>query len=132
MNLVCKSMPSFNGAFEVVVQVVYVHVAVAEATARRDMEVADHAVDAQAALDTATFFTLGVEALAVVLPLTLLDVFATAKSPGHGGVRLAHFFAGIATAGLDRIRGCVGTIAAAAVVRIEMHCDVVLRVANLH
>ena len=117
-----------DGALEVVIQVVHVHVAVAEAAPGRDVEVADHLVDAQAALDAAAFLALGVQPLAVVLPLALLDVLAAAEGPRHGRVRFPHFFARVAAAGLDGVGGRVGAVAAAAVVWVEVHGDVVLGV----
>ena len=131
VDLVREGVPAGDGALEVVVQVVHVHVAVAEAAARRDVEVADDLVDAQPALDAAAFFALRVQPLAVVLSLALLDVLAAAEGPRHGGVGFAHLFARVAAAGFDGVGGSVGAVAAAAVVGVEVHGDVVLGVAAL-
>ncbi len=57
------------------------HVAVAEAAAGRQVEVAHHLVDAQAALDAAALVTLLVQPLGVVLALALLDVLAAPEGP---------------------------------------------------
>jgi hypothetical protein len=57
------------------------HVAVGEGFAGCEMEVADDLVNADAAFDTAAFAPLGVEALAVVFTLTLLDAFAATEGP---------------------------------------------------
>lgn len=59
-----------------------------------------------------------------MFPLALLDVFAASKGPGGAGVGFAHFLAGIATAGLYRILRSRGAVAAAAVVGVEVGCDI--------
>lgn len=88
------------GAAEVVVEVVHVHVAIAEALARREVEVAHDLIDADAALDAAALAPLRVELLAVVLALALLHALAVSKGPGLGCVRLPHFGTRIAAARL--------------------------------
>ncbi len=87
----------------VVLQVVHVHVSVAEATAGRKVEVSDNLVDAQAALDAAALFALLVELLGVVFPLALLHALAPTEGPGGLGICFTDFVAGIAAAGLLRV-----------------------------
>ena len=117
---------------EVVVQVVHVHVAVAEALARREVEVAHHLVDADAALDAAAFAALLVEVLAVVFALALLDVLASAKRPAHAGVGVSHFVAGVAAAGLARRTGSRRAIAFPAVIWIQvLACIFIVQLAIL-
>ena len=110
---------------EVVVQVVDVHRAVAEAAPGGDVEVPHHLVHAEAALDAAALLALRVEFLAVVLPLALLDVLAFAEGPADAGVGLAHLFAGGAAAGFLDGRWGWGAVAVAAVVRGEVGGGVV-------
>lgn len=69
-------MAALDGAVKVVVQVVHVHVAVAEAAARCDVEVAHDLVDADHAFDPAALVALLVEPLAVSLALALLHALA--------------------------------------------------------
>jgi len=57
------------------------HVAVTEALARREVEVAHDLVDTDASLNSASFASLFVEVLRIVLALALFDVLTTAKGP---------------------------------------------------
>lgn len=68
---------------EVVVQVVYMHVGTAEASAWRHMKVAHHLVDPQVAFNTAAFFSLRIQPLAIVFAFALLHVLTSSKGPGH-------------------------------------------------
>ena len=81
---------------EVVVQIVHVHCAVAEAPAGRDVEIANDFVHAEAAFDPASLAALRIEFLGVVLAFALFDIFAAAEGPGYGCVGFPHFFAGVA------------------------------------
>lgn len=101
-------------------QVVDVHVPVAETTAGRNVEVADHLVDAQATFDATSFVTLLGEPLRVVLPLALLHGGAVAEGPGRLGVGFAHFFAGGAAAGLFGVVGGRSAVAGTAVGGVEV------------
>lgn len=58
MDLVREGVAAFDRAVEVVVEIVDVHGAVAEAAAGRDVEVADDLVDSEAALDAASLLSL--------------------------------------------------------------------------
>ena len=87
----------------VVLKVVHVHVAVAEAAAGRDVEVADHLVHAEPALDAAALLPLLVQVLAVVLALALLDALAAAKGPGRLRVGVLDLVTGVAAPGLLRV-----------------------------
>ena len=82
------------GRVEVVVQVVHVHGAVAEAASGGDVEVPDHLVDPKSAFDPTALLALGVELLAVVLPFALLDVFSLAEGPADASVCFSYFLAG--------------------------------------
>ena len=89
---------------EVVVQIVYVHVAIAEAAPGRDVEVADDLVDAQVAFDAAPFAPLLVETLTIAFAFALLDAFAATEGPAVGGVGFADIVAGVAAAGFLGVR----------------------------
>jgi len=63
-------------AGKVVLQVMYVHVAIAKTLAGCEVEVSNHFVDTDATLDTTSLAPLLVQVLAVVFPLALLDILA--------------------------------------------------------
>jgi hypothetical protein len=102
-----------------------VHVAITEAAARGDVEVANNLVNAQPALDSAALVALLIQLLAVVLALALLDVFAPTESPGGLRVRVLDFLAGVAASGLLRIGRGLCAVARTAVVWVEMDSDLV-------
>lgn len=112
----------------VVLQVVNVHVAIAEASARGKMEVAHHLVHAQVSLDATALLALGIELLGVVLALALLDILTSAKGPRGQGVCFSDFVAGIAAAGLLGVGGRLGAVTIAAVVGSEVFGGVVVEV----
>ena len=60
VDRVGEGVAAVDGAVEVVLEIVHVHVAVAEALARRKVEVANHLVDPDAAFDAATLAALRV------------------------------------------------------------------------
>lgn len=103
VHLVREGVLDAVAAGEVVLQVVYVHVAVAETLAGSKVEVSNHLVDADAALDAASLLPLRVQVLAVVFPLALLDALAPTEGPAHAGVSLPHFGASVTAARLDRV-----------------------------
>lgn len=76
-----KRVAAGDGGLEVIVQIMHVHRTAAEASTGRDVEVAYHLVDAEAAFDPAALLALGVEFLGIVHPFALLHVLPTAKSP---------------------------------------------------
>jgi hypothetical protein len=79
--MVREHMAAFDRGIIEVVEVVDVHIAITEAPPRCDVEVPDNFVDSQATFYAASLTPLGIQALGIVLPLTLLDVLATSKSP---------------------------------------------------
>lgn len=56
-----------NRALPVILEIVNVHVTVAETSARSKMEVSNHLVDTQATLDTAPLLSLLVQLLSIML-----------------------------------------------------------------
>lgn len=81
MNNMCEGVTMLRRVLEIIVQVVDMHVSVAEAAAWRNVKVTDNFVDPNSTLDPASFFTLRVETLCIPFLLTLLNIFAPAKSP---------------------------------------------------
>lgn len=81
MNLVRKCVSAFDWTLEIVVQVMNVHVPIAETPPGCDMEIANNFVYPQASFYTTALFSLGVETLAVMFPFALLNVFSAAKRP---------------------------------------------------
>ncbi len=121
MDLMAESVPRLPlRHIEVIIQIVHVHLPVAETAPRRDVEVTNHLVHAEAALDAAALAALRVQQVAVVFALALLDALAAAEGPADRGVGFADFFAGVAAAGFDGRGGRGGTEAVAAVVWGEM------------
>lgn len=119
--LVARGLP-------VVLQVVNVHVAVAEAATGRQMKVAHDLVHLQETIDAAALVALLLQALRVVLALALLKGLAVAKCPGNLSVRLADFLASVAAAGLFGIVRGRRSAAVTAVTGIQVLGSVVVQV----
>lgn len=126
VDRVPERVAALDGCLPVVLEVVNVHVVVAETPARRNVEVAHNFVDAQAALDAAPFGALLVEALSVVFARALLDVLATAKRPRRLRVCFTHLVARVAAAGLGGVGGGWRAVAVAAVGGVEVLCGFVV------
>jgi hypothetical protein len=120
-----EHMTALYRCIEVVIEIMYVHVAIAETPPRGDMEVANNLVDSKASFYPTPFFPLRIQPLSIVFTLALLDVLTTPESPGGRGVRLPNFFAGIATARFLRIGWRIRTIASTTVGWIKM-CRLVI------
>jgi hypothetical protein len=114
----------------VVLEIVHVHVAAAEAAAGGQVEVSDDLVDTNASLNAAALMALGLELLGVVLALALLDALTLAKGPRCLRIGLADLLAGVAAAGLDGVRRGRGAVAGTAVVRVQMGGFLLGRVAT--
>jgi hypothetical protein len=76
-----ERVTALHRSVPVVLEVVDVHVSIAEAAARGDVEVSDNLVHAQVAVDAAALVPLLVQLLGVVLALALLDALALTESP---------------------------------------------------
>lgn len=124
VDLVREGVAALDGAVEVVVQVVHVHVAVAKAAPRRDVEVAHHLVHADRTLDPAALLPLRVQPLAVALALALLDPLAAPERPAVLCVGLPHLIARVAAARLRRVGRRRRRVAGAAVFGVKMRCTV--------
>ena len=57
------------------------HIAIAEASSWRDVKVPDNFINSQTSLNTTSFVPLGIQLLAVVFPLALLDPLPTTECP---------------------------------------------------
>ncbi len=79
MDFVCEGMATFDGGVKVIVEIMDVHVAVAETAPRGNVKVAHHLVDADDALNTATFLPLCIQFLTVAFSLALLDALTTTE-----------------------------------------------------
>jgi len=104
----------------VVLKIVNMHVAAAEASSGGEMEVTNDLVHAQASLNAATLVTLSVQLLAIMLAFTLLNALTTAKGPRSLGIGLANFVTSLTTSGLLSIGRRLSTIAATAVGGVEV------------
>lgn len=115
---------------EVVFEIVGVHVPGRETAARGNVEIANHLVDTDYALQTTSFVALSVDSFRVVLAHALLDVLATSECPLFLRVRFPHFVACVAAAGLDGVVGRGSAAAFAAVCWVEVLCGFVAGVAG--
>jgi hypothetical protein len=109
-----------NIALPVVLQIVHVHVAVAETAAGGKVEVANDLVDTQATLDTAALLSLLVQLLGIVLALALLDILSPAKGPRGLRVGLADLVTGLTAAFLLRVGRRRGTVATSTVLGVQV------------
>lgn len=119
MDRMAESMRSLAWV-KIVVQIVYVHHAIAEAPSRGDVEVAYYFVDAETALDSASLVPLCFQLLRVMFSFALFNPFAFAKSPRNSGICFSYFFARLTAAWLGSRRWRRRSIAFAAIGRIQM------------
>lgn len=108
------------GEVPVVLEIVDVHVTIAEASAGSKMEVSNDLVDLQQALNTATLFPLLVQSLRVMLPLALLHTLASAKGPRRLRISLSNLVTGIAAARLLSVGRRSSSVTATTVVGIQV------------
>jgi len=120
MDCVRENMPSYNRGIKVIVQIVYVHIAIAETSPRCDMEVTHHLVHPDISLNTASFISLSVQSLCVMFSFALLHILTASKSPRHTSICLSYFVASITTAGLLCVWRRVCAVTTAAIIRIQM------------
>lgn len=81
VNSMGEWMSTRNWGIEVVLEIVNVHVAIAETASWGNVEVSNDLVHAESSLNSAAFFSLRIEPLSIVFPLTLLDTLSLAKCP---------------------------------------------------
>ena len=130
VDRVGERVAALHRRLPVVLEVVHVHVAVAEAPAGRKVEVANDLVDAQATVDAAALMPLLVQLLSVVLALALLDPLALTKRPRRLRVRLPDLIACLAAAGLRRVARRGRAVAWSTVRGIQMRRGLIRGVAN--
>lgn len=99
-------MPALDGRVEEIVEVVDVHVAIAETPPGRNVEIAYYFVDSDDSFDPTSFVALLVQSRPVAFALALLDSFTTAECPAVGCVCFAHFVACIAAPWFFGVRRC--------------------------
>ena len=129
VDLVGEGMRIF--VLEVVLEVMYVKIAIGEGLSRSNVEVSNNLVHLDVALETASLLALLVEMLGVVLAFTLLNALATTERPRYGGVRIAYFVAGVAAVSLLCIGGSWSAVAFAAVVGGKVGCFVLVSAAGV-
>ena len=81
MDVVCKDVASLNGSIKKVVEIMHVHVAVAETSSRCNMEISNDLIDADPAFDPATLLSLRIQSLPIMFTLALLDILTSPESP---------------------------------------------------
>ena len=120
VNLVRKSMAFVYGSIEVIVEVMYVHRAIAEASTRRDMEVANDLIYAQVPLNPASFVSLSIESFPIMFSFTLFHPLASSKCPAHTCVRFADIVTSVAATDFLSVGRGVGTEAFSTVFGVKM------------
>ena len=121
MNGMGERVTACNWCIKKVLEVVDVHVAIAETASWSNVEISNDLVDSDSSLNTASFFALLVESFAVVFPFALLHAFALSESPGNAGVCLSNFLASVTTSLLRRTRWGSCTVATSTVVVSEVN-----------
>ena len=81
MDFVCKSVATFNRALVVVVEVVYVHIAITETPPWCYVEITDNLVHPQASFYAAALSPLFIQPLSIVFALTLFNILPSTESP---------------------------------------------------
>lgn len=74
-------MAMLGRGIEVVVEIMYMHVTVAETSAWCNMKIANDFVHPEPAFYSATLFALLIQLFRVMLSLTLFDVFSAPEGP---------------------------------------------------
>lgn len=80
------------------------HLSIAEAAARRNVEIANDLVDPEPSFNAAALFALSVQFLAIVFFLALFHIFTPTERPRNGGVSFAHLFASLTASRFCRSR----------------------------
>ena len=78
-----ESMTALNRAFEVIVQIVNMHVPIAKTAAWSDMKISHNFVNSQVSFYTASFVSLSIQIFAVVLSFALLNALSAPESPRY-------------------------------------------------
>jgi hypothetical protein len=81
MYLMRKCMPSLHRCVKVIVEIMYMHIPVAETPSWRDMEIAHNFIYPHNSFDSASLFPLRVEAFTVSFAFTLLNALTPPKRP---------------------------------------------------
>lgn len=81
VNSMRKDMAAFDRGIEVIVQIVDVHVAIAETPSWRNVEVSNDLIDSEPAFYAASLLSLSIQSLSVVFALTLLNVLTSSEGP---------------------------------------------------
>ena len=120
LDVMREHMAAFNCSIEVVIEIMNVHISVAETPPWRNVEVSNDLIDTNSSLYAASFLALGIQSLAVVFALALLYIFSSSKGPRLAGICLSNFVTGVTTAGFLCSRGSGCAITCTAVLRIQM------------
>lgn len=120
-----ENVASLNRGIEVVIEIVDVHIAIAETASRGDVEVAYDLVDSDSSLNAASFLSLRVQSFSVMFPLALFDILASSKCPGNTGVCLSHFVASITATGFLSIRRRVCAVTPSTVIGVQVRSLVI-------
>lgn len=121
-----ENMTSLHWCIKVVVEIVDVHVTIAETTSWSNVEVANDLIDSDSSLNTASFLSLGVQSFSVMFALALLDVLASPEGPGNTSIGLSHFVASIAAAWFLCVRRRFCAVTSSTVVGVQMCCLIIV------
>lgn len=115
MDLMRKRVTTGDGGIQVIVQIMDMHRAAAEAAAGRNVEIPDNLVDPEAAFNPAALLPLGVQLFGIMHTFALLDVLPAPKCPRDRRIRLPHLVTGVTAALFGRLWRSRCAVAVAAV-----------------
>jgi hypothetical protein len=96
-----ESMATLNRRIEVIVKIMYVHIAIAEAAAWSDVEVSYDFIHLEPTFNTTSFPALGIKLFAIVFSFALLYILSSTKRPSCRRIR----FSDLET---SELRGAIG------------------------
>lgn len=125
VHFVRKGVLDVVGTSPVILEIMNVHITVAEGLSGGEVKISHDLVDADAAFYATAFSALFVKVLRVVLARTLFHVFSSAKGPRNASVGITDFGTSVAAASLLGVSRSWGSIAFSAVIGIKMRGRIV-------
>jgi hypothetical protein len=120
MDLMREYVTARDWGIEIVVKVVDMHVAVTETPSWSNVEVTNDFVHSKTPFNSASFFSLRIQSLSIVLALALFHVLASPKSPRYTCVCFSDFVASITATLLDCVWRRIRAIASTTVIGVQM------------
>lgn len=90
-------MATWDRSIEEIIEIVDMHIPVAETPSRRNVEISNNLIDSDASLDTAPLLSLQIQSFSVVFPFALFYILSPSKSPRLSGISFSNLLASITT-----------------------------------